>query len=163
MKVPELSELSKLSDLDALTIVSLVLENGDEKFDNWLTDYFEFFIDYVKQELIDKKLTGIKWDDVILRVEWKWTIKDRLENSEFNQTERAFIMQMTSIFPEGFDLKTLEGEEKTLSIIQEEFEDLIKRDQYFKQRYNRVRSARLKELFDSQLEKNITLHQGFNK
>jgi hypothetical protein len=36
LKVPQLNRLSKLADLTALTIVSLALENGDEKFDDWL-------------------------------------------------------------------------------------------------------------------------------
>jgi hypothetical protein len=36
LRVPDLNELSKLSDLSALTIVSLTLENGDDKFDQWL-------------------------------------------------------------------------------------------------------------------------------
>ena len=74
LRVPELNDLSKLSDLSALTIVSLTLENGDDKFDQWLQDNHAFFIEFVKEELIDKNLVGMKWDDMILRIEWKFNI-----------------------------------------------------------------------------------------
>jgi hypothetical protein len=70
---------------------------------------------------------------------------------------------MTTLYPEKFDKKTFEGQENKLSVLQEDFEDLIREDNYFRQRYNRIRSERLRELFNSQLEKNIKLHPGFQK
>ena len=55
-KIPELNKLSKLADLDALSVVKFTLENGDTKFIEWLRDNEEFFIDIVANELVDKPL-----------------------------------------------------------------------------------------------------------
>ena len=60
-----------MSDLTALTVVKNALENGDEKFDNLLEENPWFFIDHVQNELCGKNIVGMKWDDLILKVEWK--------------------------------------------------------------------------------------------
>jgi len=45
----------------------------------------------------------MKWDDMILRVEWKWQIKKYLDNSLLDESRKNFILDMTSDYPEKFD------------------------------------------------------------
>lgn len=162
IKEPKLNALTKFSDLTALTIVSLALENGDSKFDEWLQDEPDFFMDFVRDELVDHNLVGIKWDDVILRVEWKWSIKRYLDNSPYDQTVRNFLLRMTAKYPEKFDGFTISNLGPKPSVIEDEFVKRIDDDD-FKERYHDIRADRLKELYDSQLEQNIDLHPGFEK
>lgn len=64
---PELVKISKLSDLEALEVVKLVLENSDDPFNVFLDDEPQFFIDMVASELCEQNNTlNIKWDDFIL-------------------------------------------------------------------------------------------------
>jgi hypothetical protein len=58
------------------------LENSDAKFKDWLEDHADYFIDIIKNELIDHNITGMKWDDLILRCEWKWDIHLAIRQSQ---------------------------------------------------------------------------------
>jgi len=93
LKTPELNQLSLLTDLKALTVVKFTLENGDAKFDEFLRDHPEFFLDMVRNELVDKNIVGLKWDDLIVRCEWKFNLSEWLLESEFKENARAFIMK----------------------------------------------------------------------
>ena len=40
-----------ITSLDILILVRDILENADAKFLNWLDEEYEFFIDFIKDEL----------------------------------------------------------------------------------------------------------------
>jgi hypothetical protein len=76
LKIQALRELSKIPDLVALNIVRFALENCDPTFKDWLEDHPDYFNNIVKEELCDKPATkSMKWDDLIIRSEWKWSIE----------------------------------------------------------------------------------------
>ena len=76
LKIPALKELSKIPDLVALNIVRFTLENCDPVFKDWLEDNTAYFKTVVKEELCDKPAAkSMKWDDLIIQCEWKWTIE----------------------------------------------------------------------------------------
>jgi len=153
-------QLSKLSDLTALTVVKFALENGDDKFDQLLQDNPQFFIDIVKNELCDKKIIGMKWDDLILKCEWKLNVVQYIEDDVTDEDRQKFLLNMAAALPEQFDEQIIQ---KFPDIDTEvDFQNVCKTSD-FKERYSAVRTARLKELFDAQLEKNIVLHRGFSK
>jgi len=162
LKVLELNQLSKLSNLAALTVVSLALENGDAIFDNWLSEEHEFFNNFVKNEICEQNVNGMKWDDLILRVEWKWALYQDMQSSKFDQTIKNFVMKMSAEYPEQFNIQSI-NRLGTVPVIEADFVAMIIRDDDFKERYSPNRAERLKELFDDQLEKNIELHPGFQK
>jgi len=66
--------LSKFTDLRALTIIKLSLENGDSGYLELVQENPEFFINMVETELLDKLNLGLKWDDFILLFEWKYKL-----------------------------------------------------------------------------------------
>mmetsp|Transcript_18841 Transcript_18841/g.32183 ORF Transcript_18841/g.32183 Transcript_18841/m.32183 type:complete len:562 (-) Transcript_18841:652-2337(-) len=71
LRLSQLLELSRLADLQALMIVKSTLENSDDKFQRRLAKDQGFFIEIVRNELCDKDVRGMKWDDLIVRTEWK--------------------------------------------------------------------------------------------
>ena len=162
LKVLELNQLSKLSNLAALTVVSLALENGDAIFDNWLSEEHEFFNNFVKNEICEQNVNGMKWDDLILRVEWKWALYQDMQSSKFDQTIKNFVMKMSAEYPEQFNIQSI-NRLGTVPVIEADFVSMIIGEDDFKERYSPNRAERLKELFDDQLEKNIELHPGFQK
>ena len=109
----------------------------------------------------------MKWDDLILRCEWKWSIQEFLKTSGYGEEMNAYIMQKTAQFPMMFDGKLFDMHIKE----QDNKEALMDQAQLiriigtydFKGRNIIARAERLKELFDSQLEKNVELHKGFEK
>jgi hypothetical protein len=109
--------------------------------------------------MVDKDIVGMKWDDMILRVEWKWEILQWLEKSSLNKTEISFMTEMSTKYPEQFDGLTISSLPK-MTVLQEEFEEFILFND-FRERYSENRTIRLKQLFDSQLENNVNLHPGF--
>ena len=120
LQTPELVALSKLADKDALHLAKLVLENSDAIFSKWLEDEPQFFLDFVKNELCGQDLAGLKWDDVIVRVEWKWkfhTWVDEQDDADYAPEAKAHLKSMTASKPLEFDSETFErtkGEIQTL-------------------------------------------------
>ena len=143
-----------------MTVVSLALENGDATFDNWVSEEHEFFNDFVKNEICDNYIIGMKWDDLILRVEWKWALYQAMQSSKFDQTIKNFVMKMSAEYPEEFDILSI-NRIGTVPVIEADFVSIVIKEDDFRERYSPIRAERLKELFDDQLEKNIELHPGF--
>lgn len=80
LKIQKLKELSKIPDLVALNIVRFVLENCDNIFKEWLEDHPDYFNTIVQDEVCDQpSAKSMKWDDLIIRSEWKWTIEQLFE------------------------------------------------------------------------------------
>jgi len=131
--------------LSALTVVKFALENGDSKFHEFLKDFPEFFLEMVRNELIDKKIVGMKWDDLILRVEWKYNLMEWLKTSDFKEYARAFIQKKSIDHPCQFDSQSLINIYGMGFLNEKEFKGAIEKDD-FKERYAPVRSQRLKEL-----------------
>ena len=78
LKIPKLLELNKINDLEALNILRFVLENGDPIFLEWVDENTDNFNDFIRNEVDGQNKKGVKWDDVILRVEWKWKVEKAL-------------------------------------------------------------------------------------
>ena len=111
LQTPELVTLSKLSDKDALHLAKLVLENSDNIFNSWLEQEPQFFIDFVSNELCGKNITGLKWDDIILRIEWKWTFFnwiDKQDDNLYNPEAKDYLRKLTMDMPLVFDGVTFE-------------------------------------------------------
>mmetsp|Transcript_20905 Transcript_20905/g.32373 ORF Transcript_20905/g.32373 Transcript_20905/m.32373 type:complete len:256 (+) Transcript_20905:3182-3949(+) len=79
LEVEALNELAKLSDLKALLIAKYALDNCDERFRALLREDAEIFLGIVRDELCGKNVNGMKWDDLILRVEWKQQIRNGIQ------------------------------------------------------------------------------------
>lgn len=62
----KLNELSKFSDLIALKTVRDALQNCDGKFKAFLKTNAQFFVDLVKDDMLDKVMDCKKWDDLII-------------------------------------------------------------------------------------------------
>ena len=107
LSIPELTELSKLADLKALMITKFAIENGDVKFFKFLKDNSQFFIDIIKDELCGQSLQGMKWDDLILRTEWKWSIIQGLEQDSELDGIKEDVISLTVSHPQMFDLETI--------------------------------------------------------
>jgi len=159
LQTPELVALSKLADKDALHLAKLVLENSDAIFNKWLEDEPQFFMDFVKHELCGQDITGLKWDDVIVRVEWKWkfcTWLDQQDDADYTTEAKEHLRSMTVSQPLQFDGETLErtiAEIRTLkgmvgfnTLFQRAVEKAVAADD-FKERFREPRVARLEELF----------------
>lgn len=159
LQTPELVALSKLADKDALHLAKLVLENSDAIFNKWLEDEPQFFMDFVKNELCGQDITGLKWDDVIVRVEWKWkfhTWVNNQDDADYTPEAREHLRGMMTARPLEFDGETFErirAEIRTLKGMVG-FNTLFKRavDKAvaagdFKERFRETRAARLEELF----------------
>ena len=159
LQTPELVALSKLADKDALHLAKLVLENSDAVFSKWLEDEPQFFMDFVEQELCGQDVRGRRWDDVIVRVEWKWKFYawvDAQDDAEYTAEAKDHLRGLTASRPLEFDGETLEGtvgEIRTLKGMVG-FDTLFKRavDKAidagdFQQRFRAPRLARLEELF----------------
>jgi len=62
--------------------------------------HHEVFTDIIKNELCGKNINGMKWDDLILRFEWKVDIKSALINSgSESQGAVDLVMQMAAQYP----------------------------------------------------------------
>ena len=107
--IPTLNELSKLADLAALTVAQFVLENADSLFKEVLRKDPALFVSVVKNELCDKNIKGLKWDDLIIRHEWKLSIKEFIETQSLTDEKKKLIMELTENIPCEFDTKIIEN------------------------------------------------------
>lgn len=159
LQTPELVALSQLADQAALHLAKLVLENSDAVFSKWLEEEPQFFIDFVKQELCGHDVRGLRWDDVIVRVEWKWqfyTWVEAQDDADYTAEAKEHLRACTARRPLEFDGATLEGtvgEIRTLKGMVG-FDTLYKRAVEkaidagdFHERFRAPRLARLAELF----------------
>lgn len=99
LQTPELVALSQLADKDALHLAKLVLENSDVVFNKLLEDEPQFFLDFVKNELCGQDITGLKWDDVIVRVEWKWKFYgwvDAQDQGDYTPEAKEHLRSLTA-------------------------------------------------------------------
>jgi len=106
----------------------------------------------------------MKWDDLILRVEWKFALQRAVEEDGEVQGIKEDIMALAKELPLLFDLETVKlakekMESNGTSLIQE-VEAL--KDEY-KQKIHQERGSRLQEIFDYQLRQDVKLHAGFGK
>jgi len=161
---PELVALSKLADKDALILAKLVLENSDAIFNKWLEDEPQFFMDFVKDELCGQDIAGLKWDDVIVRVEWKWKFYawvNSAKDADYTPEAKEYLRSMTTSKPLEFDGETFErmlglsgkAEIRTLkgmvgfnTLFNRAIDKAVAADD-FKERFRETRAARLEELF----------------
>lgn len=159
LQTPELVALSKLADRDALLLAKLVLENSDAVFNEWLEDEPQFFMDFVKHELCGQDITGLKWDDVIVRVEWKWKFYgwvDAQDAADYTPEAKEQLRRLTASKPLEFDgetftrtidrIRTLRGMVGFNTLFSRVAEQAVAADD-FKERFREARSARLEELF----------------
>lgn len=103
IKAPALKELSKLADLQALTVAKFALENRDKKFEAVLKANPELFNSVVKNELCEKNIKGMKWDDLIIRHEWKYSIVKYLEEHSLTEDKKKVVLTLTETIPCEFD------------------------------------------------------------
>lgn len=98
-----------------------------------------------------KKLAGIKWDDLILRIEWKAGIVKYVESLSVKGAES--IVDATVKFPCKFDKQivqqTISSHAGWFSVKAIEA-DIKENAAEFNKRYSKVRAERLKALHDFQ-------------
>jgi len=107
LKIPKLVELNKINDLQALNILRFVLENSDPIFVDWLEDNIDYFNDIIRNEVADQNKQGMKWDDVILRCEWKWKIQQALVTHKQSDEVVKSVMKLTIQYLFMFDAMVL--------------------------------------------------------
>lgn len=100
-------ELNKINDLQALNILRFVLENSDPIFVDWLEDNIDYFNDIIRNEVADQNKQGMKWDDVILRCEWKWKIQQALVTHKQSDEVVKSVMKLTIQYLFMFDAMVL--------------------------------------------------------
>ena len=102
-----LERLTKISDLVVLKLMKETVENADQKFQQWLEQNIDLFCAMIEMELIDQqtKSKSIRWDDLIIRSEWKKEIIEFLDN---NYAESRHIFEAATVdMPCQFDTKTI--------------------------------------------------------
>ena len=62
-----------------LQLIKNTLSDADQKFLDLLQSNQKLFVDFVQIDLAGKVLKGMKWDDLIIRVEWKKRILDLIK------------------------------------------------------------------------------------
>jgi hypothetical protein len=140
VKIPELIELTKVSDLAVLNICKGTLENGDPKFIEVLRDNTEAFMDIVQHELCGQNMLGMKWDDFILRFEWNIRLRDWIKlDTKFGENMKNFIIRMSRIHFCKFDEKTILNNDSQGAFNDKSFSKLIEEDN-FKERYAPIRT-----------------------
>lgn len=103
----DLIELNKLSDYRVLMLVKETTENADEQFQEVLRSYTPIFIEIVTSELEGlPNLNLLKWDDLILWVEWKAEIKNYLKMNSVQGSDT--IEKLTKTHREQFDVKSIQ-------------------------------------------------------
>ena len=137
--------------MQALLLAKLAIENADEDFHEILKERTDLFCQVVVNELCNKKLTGIKWDDLILRVEWKNQIINYVDSLSVRGS--SMIIDATVKHPCKFDQTIIQSAITkqsgwlTMKDIEKEIE--LHKDE-FNKRYGKVRAERLKQLHDFQ-------------
>lgn len=98
--------LTKISDLIILKLVKETIENADQKFQQWLEENIDMFCSIIETELLNKSSSkSIRWDDMIIRSEWKKEIMDFLDK---NPSESRHIFEGATVdLPCQFDTKTI--------------------------------------------------------
>lgn len=78
-----LEKTTQNTNLVVLKLIKETVENSDEKFKKWLQDNIEMFSGMIEMELMDKAYNAksIRWDDLIIRAEWKKEISDFLDKN----------------------------------------------------------------------------------
>lgn len=147
LKIPKIKELSKIPDLIALNIVRFVLENCDPAFKEWLEDHPDYFNTIVREEVCDKPAAkSMKWDDLIIRCEWKWSLEQLFEQ---DQTHKEVVMDLTKVYPLQFDAILAKEILNDGDITEDKIKEAsVKKSEEWKTRLHKWRSDRLKKLFD---------------
>ena len=103
-----IEQLSKISDLIVLKIVKETVENADAKFQDWLEANTELFCSVIEKELLgqESKAKSIRWDDLIIRCEWKKEVLDFVDANEMTPSREA-VEQATVSMTCQFDTQIL--------------------------------------------------------
>lgn len=161
-----LEQLAKISDLVILKLVKETVENADAKFQQWLEENIEMFCSMIEMELLDQrsKAKSIRWDDLIIRSEWKKEIIDFLDN---NYADSRHVFEAAAVdMPCQFDTKTISQLifQDDQEITEELFENTVRsQERAFNERFKKRKLDRFKELYDAKLQDKIQLHEGFEK
>jgi ABC-type oligopeptide transport system ATPase subunit len=99
LKIPELEVISKLSDLSALLISKNALEFGDPKFKELLRCNPDLFNDIVSKDLATQSTKGVKWDDLVLRFEWRHKLLQQVEAHDSLKANLTEIESLAQEFP----------------------------------------------------------------
>ena len=137
--------------MQALLLAKLAIENADEEFHELLKERTDLFCQVVINELCNKKLAGIKWDDLILRIEWKAQIVKYVDSLSVKGAET--IIDATVLFPCKFDKQVIQATISKQSgwfSIKDIEAEIKAHSADFNKRYSKVRSERLKALHDFQ-------------
>lgn len=95
-----------LSDLTVLKLLKETVDNADEKFQEWLEENTDLFCKIVNEELLNKDAAkNIRWDDLIIRCEWKKELLASLD--QFDAKTCELIEQASLKYPCQFDIDTL--------------------------------------------------------
>jgi hypothetical protein len=143
LQIPALKELSAIPDLVALSIVRFALENCDPIFKDWLSDHTAFFINVVKEEICGQPVAiTMKWDDLIIRCEWKWTIEKVFSS---DQSHKDLIIDLTKTYPLQFDALLVKEILSSSSVSEEKVKQIIvEKTVQWRERIIKWRSDRLK-------------------
>jgi hypothetical protein len=83
-KLQHLNEGLQNFSLAQKKLILEILSNGDEKILNLINENHEAFLALVETQ---GEAAGIKWDDLVIRFEWTFQIKEILENQEYAHSE----------------------------------------------------------------------------
>lgn len=96
-----------MNDLNVLKLLKETIEFADQKFLLWLKSNFLHFCKIVDEELLrnEQQAKSIRWDDLIVRCEWKQEIMYFVDQNGI--TSREHINQVAVEKPCSFDIDTL--------------------------------------------------------
>ena len=140
--MPSLRELSTVPDLIGLSVVRFTLENMDAIFKDWLEDNISYFITMLNEEIFNQScVKSLKWDDLILRLEWKWSIESIFKKDY--QDHKELILNLAKQFPLQFDATLVKEILESGEVSEEKIKEAAE-GQEWKDRFAKWRSDRLK-------------------
>lgn len=87
-----------------LKLIKEMIEFADSKFFSWLEVNFEFFRNIVETELLSntEKVKSLRWDDLIIRCEWKKDIVDYIDQNQVSSKDEILLVSVDK--PCSFDV-----------------------------------------------------------
>lgn len=144
-----------------------MIEFADSKFFSWLEVNFEFFRNIVETELLSntEKVKSLRWDDLIIRCEWKKDIVDYIDQNQVSSKDEILLVSVDK--PCSFDVQTLKEmtEQDGVSEVtsQNLLDKISSQERAFMERFKKRKQQRLNELFDANIKAEVELHAGFQK
>lgn len=121
----------------------------------------------IKNELLnnEQKSKSIRWDDLIIRCEWKKEVLDYADQNQITSRDEINLVSIDK--PCSFDADTLKGMIESDGITeinrQNLLDKILSQERVFMEKFKKRKQERINELFNANLKAEVELHKGFEK